>query len=85
MTDRFSYIADSYRDKGFFEVCRGCMVKISKVKVIRNSEIVLDNDRRLPLSRGRKNMLLDEVSYHISREASRYGNASPGIFVGSNR
>ena len=85
VTDRFSYIADSYRDKGFFEVCRGCMVNISKVKVIRNSEIVLDNDRRLHLSRGRKNMLLDEVSYHISREDSRYGNASPGIFVGSNR
>lgn len=83
--DRFSYIADSYCDKGFFEVCRGYVVNTCKVKVVRNSEIVLDNDKRLPLSRGRKNMLLDEISNHIVREASRYGNASSGIIVGGNR
>ena len=30
-------------------------------------------------------MLLDEISNHIVREASRYGNASSGIIVGGNR
>lgn len=74
-TDRFSYIADSYLQQGFFETCRGYIVNICRVKMVENRKVILDNNVSVPLSRGRKALLLEELSRFISKEVHNRGNA----------
>lgn len=59
-------IANEYLDKNFFEICRGYIVNILKVKSVKKCEVVLDNGDHLPLSRGRDKTLLKELTEYIS-------------------
>lgn len=63
---KISDIAAEYLNKDFFEICRGYIVNISKVKVVKKGEVVLDNGARLPLSRGRDKPLLQKLTEYIS-------------------
>lgn len=63
---KISDIANEYVNKGFFEICRGYLVNIAKVKAVKKGEVVLDNGTRLPLSRGRDKILLEKLTEYIS-------------------
>lgn len=65
---RFSEIEKCYLDRGFFEICRGCIVNIRKVKEVRSKAVILDSGVSLPLSRGRKSGLLEEISKYVFSE-----------------
>lgn len=65
---RFSEIEKCYLNKGFFEICRGCMVNIRKVREVQSSAVILDSGASLPLSRGRKSGLLEEISKYVFSE-----------------
>lgn len=64
--DRFSDITDKYTNKGFFEICRGYIVNISKIKLVKADEVILDNGVLLPLSRGKYKPLLKKLSDNIN-------------------
>ena len=65
---RFSEIEKCYLNKGFFEICRGCVVNIRKVREVQSSAVILDSGASLPLSRGRKSGLLEEISKYVFSE-----------------
>ncbi|MBQ9947538.1 MAG: response regulator transcription factor [Oscillospiraceae bacterium] len=70
LTERkISAFAAEYADKGFFEVCRGYVVNISRIKSVNSTDILLDNGEVLPLSRRRANALLTRISEYITERA----------------
>lgn len=66
LISKITDIANKYIKKNFFEICRGYIVNIVKVKMVKKHEVILDNDARLPLSRGRDKILLNELTEYIS-------------------
>lgn len=62
---KFVDFAEKYCKTGFFEICRGYIVNISKVKSVKYNEVILDNDVKLPLSRGRNKKLLEQISDYL--------------------
>lgn len=64
---RFADIEEQFLDKGFYEICRGYIVNISKISLVERAAVTLDNGEKLPLSRGRyselQRLLLDNISY----------------------
>ncbi len=62
---RFSDLIPKYANKGFFELCRGYLVNIAKVKYVKEKDVILDNGSVLPISRGRNKQLLTKMSEYI--------------------
>lgn len=50
---RFADVEEQFLGNGFYEICRGWIVNISKISLVERSGVTLDNGERLPLSRGR--------------------------------
>ncbi len=59
----------TYSVKGFYEPCRGFLVNINHISGIKKDEIILDNNEWIPLSRRKKNELLDILRDMLEREA----------------
>lgn len=60
-------IYDSVHDHGFFQVHQGFIVNMDKIKVIEKDEIVLQDDRRVPMSRRKKAELSIEYMKHVEK------------------
>ncbi len=67
---RISELAKRFADKGFFEVCRGYVVNISKIRSVNSIDIELDNGEIIPLSRRRAKALLERISEYITARVS---------------
>ena len=67
---RISELARRFADKGFFEVCRGYVVNISKIRSVNSIDIELDNGEIIPLSRRRAKALLERISEYITARVS---------------
>ncbi|MBP3922949.1 MAG: response regulator transcription factor [Ruminiclostridium sp.] len=63
---RLSKIEDKYLEKGFFEVCRGYVVNISKIKSVNRIDVELDNGETVPLSRRKVKELLEKITDYIA-------------------
>lgn len=63
---RISELAKRFCNKGFFEVCRGYVVNISKIRSVNSIDIELDNGEIIPLSRRRAKALLSKISDYVS-------------------
>lgn len=68
---RFADVEEQFLDNGFYEICRGWIVNISKVSLVERSAVTLDNGERLPLSRGRYSKLQQILLNNIFRESDR--------------
>ena len=66
LTSKITDLTNEYLDKNFFEICRGYIVNIVKVKSVKRGEVILDNGVKLPLSRGREKKLLKDLAEYIS-------------------
>lgn len=66
LTNKITDITNDYLEKNFFEICRGYVVNIVKVRSVKKGEVILDNGVHLPLSRGRDKTLLKELAEYIS-------------------
>ena len=62
---KYTDIVHKFSEKGFFEICRGYIVNIRRIQVVRNSDIELDGGEILPLSRGKSRELMSEISMLI--------------------
>lgn len=64
---RFASIEERFLSKGFYEICRGWIVNISKISLVERTAVTLDNGERLPLSRGRyeklQKILLSNITW----------------------
>ena len=69
-SDRISQLAKRFADKGFFEVCRGYVVNISKIRTVNSIDIELDNGEIIPLSRRRAKALLAHISDYVTARVS---------------
>lgn len=67
---RISELAKRFADKGFFEVCRGYVVNISKIRSVNSIDIELDNGELVPLSRRRAKALLACISDYVTARVS---------------
>lgn len=67
---RISELARRFAEKGFFEVCRGYVVNISKIRSVNSIDIELDNGELIPLSRRRAKELLARISDYVSARVS---------------
>lgn len=67
---RISELAKRFSDKGFFEVCRGYVVNISKIRSVNSMDIELDNGELIPLSRRRAKALLARISDYVTERVS---------------
>lgn len=67
---RISELAKRFADKGFFEVCRGYVVNISKIRSVNSIDIELDNGEIIPLSRRRAKVLLSQISDYVTARVS---------------
>lgn len=67
---RISELAKQFSDKGFFEVCRGYVVNISKIRSVNSVDIELDNGELVPLSRRRARALLARISDYVTARVS---------------
>ena len=63
---KLSKITDRYIDKGFFEVCRGYIVNISKIKSVNHLDAELDNGEIVPISRRKTKELLEKITDYIA-------------------
>lgn len=63
---RISELAKRFADRGFFEVCRGYVVNISKIRSVNSIDIELDNGEMIPLSRRRAKALLARISDYVT-------------------
>lgn len=68
---RFADVEEQFLNNGFYEVCRGWIVNISKISLVERSGVTLDNGERLPLSRGRYAELQKLLLENIFRESER--------------
>ncbi len=68
---RFADVEERFLDKGFYEVCRGWIVNVSKISLVERSAVTLDNGERLPLSRGRYSQLQQILLGNITWESGR--------------
>ncbi len=63
---RFAGIEEQFLAKGFYEVCRGYIVNMSKISLVEKNGVTLDNGEVLPLSRGRyaelQKLLLNNIT-----------------------
>lgn len=63
---RFADIEERFFGKGFYEVCRGYIVNMSKISLVEKNGVTLDNGEVLPLSRGRygelQRLLLNNIT-----------------------
>lgn len=67
---RISELAKRFADRGFFEVCRGYVVNISKIRSVNSIDIELDNGEMIPLSRRRAKALLARISDYVTARVS---------------
>lgn len=67
---RISELAKRFADKGFFEVCRGYVVNISKIRSVNSIDIELDNGEIIPLSRRKSKALLERISDYVTARVS---------------
>ena len=67
---RISELARRFADKGFFEVCRGYVVNISKIRSVNSIDLELDNGELIPLSRRRARALLGRISDYVTERAN---------------
>ena len=67
---RISELSKRFADKGFFEVCRGYVVNISKIRSVNSIDIELDNGEIIPLSRRRAKELLARISDYVTARVS---------------
>ncbi len=63
---KISKITEKYLDKGFFEVCRGYVVNISKIKSVNHLDAELDNGETVPVSRRKTKELLEKITDYIA-------------------
>lgn len=68
---RFADIEGQFLEKGFYEVCRGCIVNVGKISLVERSSVTLDNGEQLPLSRGRyaelQKILLNNITWESGK------------------
>lgn len=68
---RFADIEEQFLSRGFYEVCRGQIVNISKISLVERSSVTLDNGEQLPLSRGRyaelQKLLLNNITWESGK------------------
>ncbi|MBE6879421.1 MAG: response regulator transcription factor [Ruminococcaceae bacterium] len=62
---KLSKIADKYLNMGFFEVCRGYIVNVSKIKSVNHLDAELDNGETVPISRRKTKELLEKITDYI--------------------
>ena len=67
--EKISELAKEYTQYGFFEICRGYIVNISKVRTVNSLEVELDNGEKLPLSRRRTKELMSRISEYVTSKA----------------
>lgn len=67
---RISELAKRFSGRGFFEVCRGYVVNISKIRSVNSIDIELDNGEKIPLSRRRAKELLARISDYVTARVS---------------
>lgn len=63
---KLSKITDKYLEIGFFEVCRGYVVNVSKIKSVNRIDAQLDNGDIVPVSRRKVKELLERITDYIS-------------------
>lgn len=68
-SERISELAKRFADKGFYEVCRGYVVNISKIRSVNSIDLELDNGELVPLSRRRSKALLARISDYVTARA----------------
>ena len=68
LVSKITEIENKYLDKNFFKICRGYIVNLAKIKLVKKNDIVLDNDVCLPLSRGSEKVLLKKLSEFLGEE-----------------
>lgn len=68
---RFENIINEYLSLGFFEICRGYIVNLTRVKKANALEIILDNDKILPVSRRKHKLVLEALSKIILQESDK--------------
>ena len=66
---KISELEREYRELGFFELCRGYIVNISKVKAMNSLDVELDNGEKLPLSRRKAKELFARISEYVTERA----------------
>lgn len=66
---RFADIEERFLARGFYEVCRGCIVNTGKISLVGKSAVTLDNGEVLPLSRGRCSELRELLLSNIISES----------------
>lgn len=66
---RFADIEERFLSKGFYEVCRGYIVNMSKISLVEKNGVTLDNGEVLPLSRGRYSELQKNLLNNIAMES----------------
>lgn len=69
VSGRISELAKRFADRGFFEVCRGYVVNISKIRSVNTIDIELDSGEIIPLSRRRSKALLARISDYVTARA----------------
>lgn len=65
---RFADIEEQFLGRGFYEVCRGYIVNMSKISLVEKNGVTLDNGEVLPLSRGRYGELQKALLNNIAME-----------------
>lgn len=66
---RISELAKRFAERGFFEVCRGYVVNISKIRSVNTIDLELDSGEMIPLSRRRVKALLARISDYVTARA----------------
>lgn len=60
-------VYESVRAHGFYQVHQGFIVNMDKIKVIERDEIILQDDRRVPMSRRNKTELSIKYMKHVEK------------------
>lgn len=68
-SEHISALSKRFADKGFFEVCRGYVVNISKIRSVNSIDLELDSGELIPLSRRRSKALLARISDYVTARA----------------
>lgn len=70
-SEHISELSRRFADKGFFEVCRGYVVNISKIRSVNSIDLELDSGELIPLSRRRSKALLTRISDYVTARAEK--------------
>lgn len=61
----FEKVISQYISKGFYRIHRNCIVNVSKVYEVLETDLVMDNKETLPISRRNRKGLLREIAVRV--------------------